>query len=115
MSNERIQILKMVQEGKLSPEEASRLLDAVEPSAPATGPRPTHIRVKFHDGSKTRNLSVGVGFASWVLGLISDMQFKAGGVQLDQRRLLDSIQRGTPGKVFEADEDGQRIEVWLDV
>lgn len=115
MSDERLQILKMVQEGKLSPEEAARLLDAVGVQSPATGPKPTHIRLKLHDGSKTRHFSVGVGFASWVLGLVADMQIKAGGVHFDNRQLLEAIQRGTPGKVFEADEDGQRIEVWLDV
>lgn len=114
MSDERLQILKMVQEGRLSPEEAARLLDAVGAPSGVSGPKPTHLRLKFQDGSKTRNFSVGVGFASWVLSLVSDMQVKAGGVQFDNRQLLDAIQRGTPGKIFEADEDGQRIEVWLD-
>ncbi len=114
MSDERLQILKMVEEGKVSAEEATRLLDAVESGPKAgKGPKATHIRIHAVEGKKVTNFSVGVGLARWVLNL------PFGGIWLDDKRvdtdqLVQMIDSGATGKVMEIVEGDKRLEVWLD-
>lgn len=117
MNNERLQILKMVQEGKLSADEAGKLIDALEqPQPPKTGAKPTHIRVVMTEGGKPKSFSVGLGLARWVLAIpglvVFDLKGEAGRFHTDQ--LLEAIDNGKVGKVFEAHEGSKRVEIWLD-
>lgn len=117
MNDERLQILSMVQEGKISPEDAARLLDALEQprQAPiAGGPRPAHIRVQVNDGGKTMKFSVGVKMATWILSLPWVLEFGSGQPNLNKEMLTEAITNGRVGKVFEATEGRQHIEIWLD-
>lgn len=114
MSTERLQILKMVAAGKLSAEEASQLLDALEqePKKPA-GHKVSHVRIHMVDGRKASNFSVGVGLARWVLTQ-PVFQVRIGAASIDPAQLLQLIDAGTTGKVMELTEDGKRLEIHLD-
>lgn len=114
MSDERLQILKMVEEGKVSAEEATRLLDAVEtgPKA-AKGVRPTHIRIHAVEGKKVTNFSVGVDLARWVLSLPLGTVW-LNDKKIDTDQLVQLIDSGVIGKVLEVTEGDKRFEVWLD-
>lgn len=115
MSDERLQILHMVQEGKISPEDAGKLLDALEqPRQAAGGPKPTHIRVQVNDGGRTMKFSVGIKMATWLLGLPWILDFGGGKQNLDKEVLMEAITHGRVGKVFEATEGKQQVEIWLD-
>lgn len=114
MNEERMQILNMVKEGKLSPEEAANLIEAVEPNPGTTGPKPTHLRIRVMEGSKTRNFSVGIGLVEWALGLVPNVVFRGESIKLDSAMLERAIRTGAVGRIFEAEEDGQKIEIWLD-
>lgn len=118
MNDERMQILKMVQAGKLSPEEASRLLEAVEQPAPrpAGGPKPTHIRVMLLDEGRPKSFSVGMGLARWLLSVpgLMVLDLKGSGYKVDNAAILEAISTGSVGKVFEAQEGKKRVEIWLD-
>ncbi len=112
---ERLQILKMVQEGKISPEEAARLLEALEqPGARPAGPKPTHVRIAIRDGERTHSFSVGIRLARWVLGH-GWVSLNLGGSDEDQKQLvLEAIENGPVGKVLELSDGDKRLEVWLD-
>ncbi|MDF2627759.1 MAG: hypothetical protein K0R39_1590 [Symbiobacteriaceae bacterium] len=110
MNNERLQILKMVQEGKVSPEEAAKLLEAVE-QPDAKRPKPKVVRLMIMEGSKAGQLVLNIGMVQWLFKLPGTM------IQLgayDKDAILEAISRGTPGKVLEAAEGNKRFEIWLD-
>lgn len=112
MSDERLQILKMVQEGKVSAEEATRLLDALgegQSKPGAKGPKATHVRVHLTEGRKVANFSIGVGLARWVLSLPLVSL-----AEVDAEQLVQLIESGATGKVMEFSEGDRRLEVWLD-
>lgn len=116
MSGERLQILKMVHEGKISPEEASKLLDAVEQSPKRAGPRPTHLRIVLSDGGKVRNFSVGMGLARWALSLPGIVEFELGEgrERINREALLEAIDHAPIGRIATAAEGSKRLEIWLD-
>ncbi len=114
MNDERLQILRMVEEGKVSADEAAKLLDALEAPPRSAGPKARHVRFTVTEGGKTKNFSVGVGLASWALGVASTFTVNVGQTRLDKAMLEAAIERGATGKVFEAADDGRSIEIWLD-
>lgn len=114
MNDDRLQILRMVQEGKVSAEEAAKLLEALEAPAKPDGPKPKHIRVMITEGGKTKSFSIGMGLATWAVGVASTLSIFVGETKVDKAMLQDAIARGVTGKIFEAAEDGQRVEIWLD-
>ncbi len=120
MENERLQILKMVQEGKITADEASKLLGAVEEQSmlPSTGGA-KWFRVKVMDlktGKAKVNVNLPIGLID--VGLNIGMKFipeeamgNAKGVDIKQ--LVDAIKHGAMGKLVEVedDEEGIRVEV----
>lgn len=118
MSDERLQILKMVQDGKVSAEEAAKLLEALEqptPKGKAPGGQPKHLRLEYSEGGKRSSFSVGVGLVTWALKLFPlSMDVNGIAQKVDRQQILDAIQNGTVGKIFEAEEGRDRLEIWLD-
>ncbi|MFZ5827561.1 MAG: SHOCT-like domain-containing protein [Bacillota bacterium] len=114
MSDERLQILKMVEEGKVSAEEATKLLDALGNGTKVLkGPKATHVRVHVVDGRSISDFSIGVGLARWVLSLpVINLEF--GNVRLDADQLVRFIEGGATGKVMEFTEGTKKLEIWLD-
>lgn len=110
MNDERLQILKMVQEGKVSPEEAAKLLEAVE-RPEARRPKPKSVRLVIIEGSKSSVVALNIGMVQWLLKLTStSVQLGA----FDKEAILEAISQGTVGKVLEAAEGNKRFEIWLD-
>lgn len=119
MSDERLQILKMVREGKVSPEEAAKLLEAVEqPVVKERGQgKPRHLRLEYTEGSKRSSFSVGVGLVNWALRLLpGSFTMDVDGIvrKIDRQQILDAIAHGATGKILEAEEGKDRLEIWLD-
>jgi hypothetical protein len=112
MNEERLQILRMVQEGKVSPEEAAKLLEAVEQPDGKGGPRqkPKHVRIVIQEDRRTHTVTIGLGMAKWFLTLPWLTTYPS----IDRDHLLAEIERGTIGKVFEAEEGTDRFEIWLE-
>lgn len=114
MSEERLQILKMVESGKLSAEEAAKLLEAVDSSPPGARARTIKIRVT-EPNRKVNNISVSLGMADWLIRWFGNwLHVDIGGSELDVAKLREAIREGRPGKAMEVEEDGRRVEVWLE-
>lgn len=128
MNEERMQILSLLEEGKISAAEAARLLDAVReaPAAPARfdggGSGQVHIQVTDSATGATRvHLTLPAALAKFAARLAAKEEVAAelayAGVSADDlERVQEAIAAGTVGTVLEvADGDrGYRIEIWID-
>ncbi len=122
--NEKLAILKMVEEGKISVDEASKLLQAIEEKNEElaivnTKPEGTakwiRIRVLDADGTKVNvNLPLALVDVAFKIARASDNDFnlKLGNVDLDIDNIIRMIQEGAEGKIVDVDShDGTKVEV----
>ena len=136
-----MKILSMVSEGKITADEAARLLDAVgngggdagsdggsggggaeraggSAGTSAGGAASTiHVRVTDSASGDTRvNFALPLGMARFVSNMVPRGQLDAmatHGVDLDAA--LDAIDAGATGVVVDTDaDDGHHVKVWLD-
>ena len=114
MENEKLQILKMVQEGKVSPEEASKLLQAVgeKPAAPISTDSSRWMRIKVWEEGKQKvnvNLPMALVEAALSMGLkfVPEEQLK--GVDIDM--LIQAVRSGFVGKLIEVDDEDTKVEI----
>src|SRR3990172_4462880 len=121
-SEERLKILKMIDEGKITAEEGARLLSALsEVRKPqrraavrtsAGGARFLRVRVtdmKTGKAKATVNLPLGLVDA----GLNIASQY-APGIAFDE--LIEAINEGAEGKIIDVtdEEDGEHIEIYIE-
>lgn len=125
---ERMQILKMIQEGKITAEEGARLLDVLErvnrpaapktsePSGPFRGPaRWMRVRVTDTRTGKARvNVRMPVSLISSGVKMGARFSPEVEGLDVDQ--LLEFINSGGMGQVVDVmdDKDGEHIEVFIE-
>lgn len=128
-SEERLKVLKMVQEGKITPEMAAELLKALDASAqksaadepfPATYPgrgggRFFRVRVTDTDSGRTRvNVRLPLGMVN--AGIRMGMRFSPEVEGLDANKLAEALASGKTGQIMDVydDEDGEHVEVYIE-
>jgi hypothetical protein len=128
-SEERLKVLKMVQEGKISAEDAIELLAILEegrrrPPIPPAPPPPgggkrdnrwLRVRVTDTNTGKTRvNVRLPIGMVS--AGVKMGMRFAPNVEGVDPEQLMDFIQSGEIGQIVDVfdDEDGEHVEVYIE-
>lgn len=124
-TEERLKILKMVQEGKLTAEEAMQLLETlkepvppVKPSTQAVGGRGARwFRVCVTDTNTGRprvNVRLPINVIS--AGMKMGARFSPEVQGLDTDQLMSFINAGVIGKIVDVydDEDGEHVEVFLE-
>lgn len=129
-TEERIQILKMVQEGKISAEEAAQLLEALEEGV-KTQPGPAHepaadhplgrpprwLRVRVTDSESGRpRVNVRLPISMVKLGLKMGTKFSPEVQGLDMDELMRLIDAGEIGQIVDVqdEKDGEHVEVFLE-
>jgi hypothetical protein len=119
MSEERMRILKMLGEGKVTADEAAKLLDAIGKASggPAAGTGRKMLRVLVHDGGKEAKVNVNIPIELIKVG----MQFipekerarmEEWGISLDS--IIEMIQSGAQGKLVDIEQEGKRVEVVIE-
>jgi len=138
-AEERIKILRMLQEGRISPEAAAELLQAMEtgvptpaaapsipeiPPAPEVpevmegeGQRPRWLRVRVTDTDSGRprvNVRMPLGLVNLGLKLGQRFTPEIDGVNLDE--LVHAAQSNGTGPIVDVydEEDGEHVEVFLE-
>jgi len=125
-SEERIKVLSMVQEGKITPEVASELLKALDssnrPKAPAHPPMPPgrpgrYFRVTVTDTESGRvrvNVRMPLGMVN--AGLRMGMRFSPEVEGLDAEQLTEALASGETGQIVDIydDEDREHVEVFIE-
>lgn len=123
-TEERMQILKMIEEGKISAGEGAELLRALdrdsgqekmEPLKGTTSPR--WLRVRVTDTASGRNkVNVNIPMGLVNVGVKMGARFtpEVEGVNYDE--IIDAIRSGQQGKIVDVvdDEDGEHIEIFVE-
>ncbi len=104
--NDRMRILEMVKEGKITPEEGARLLEALE-RQPRPSPRTLRVRILSPGGQKVE-LNLPLTAARTLLSVLPPQaraRFEAMGFNLDD--VLRAVQDGTAsGRIVDIREPG---------
>lgn len=120
MDEERLQILKMLEGGKISADEASRLLEAMEAGRPAPAPeasvgRVKWLRVKVTEGQKS---VVNVRVPASLLGVASRFLPKdlkdQDGHSIDLVALAQAVKAGANGTLVEVDDGDDHVEITVE-
>jgi len=120
--DERMKILKMVEDDKLSVEEASRLLNALSRGSSDTRPA-THegdskwmrIRVTDLDGGRAAvNVNLPMRLVSVALRL--GAQFIPEEEDINLEELAEALQAGLTGKIVDVidEEEGRQVEIYVE-
>jgi hypothetical protein len=123
-TEERMQILNMVAEGKITAEEGAKLLSALEPerkreTRPLTdspsAPRWFRVRVTDLETGKSK-VNVNLPMSLVDVGTRMGARFAPELEDLDFRDIIDQIKSGAQGKIVEVEdvEDGERVEIYVE-
>jgi hypothetical protein len=121
-TDERLKILKMIEEGKISADEGARLLTALgkqkqQRKAQQEG-TPRWLRVRITDlqtGKESIKVNLPIGLVN--VGLRMGARFVPEVEQeLAMEELAEALQQGVIGKVVDIvdEEDGQRVELFIE-
>lgn len=124
-TEERMKILKMIEEGKISAGEGAKLLSALsspkKKPIPGFSPRPKisakWIRIKVTDTTTNRSkASVQIPISLMEAGMKIGAHFSAEIEGVDMETIMTSIQQGMTGKIVDVvdDEDGEHVEIFIE-
>lgn len=127
MSEERLKVLKMLQEGRITAEEATQLLDALE-GGRAAGPRAPEpyavplrrgrwLRVRVTDTDTGKNrVNVRLPLNVVEAGMKMGMRFSPEIQDIDPNQLMEIINSGEVGSIVDVfdDKDGEHVEVFIE-
>lgn len=122
-AEERLKILKMIEEGKITAEEGAGLLASLEGVSTSSGAttaarassRWFRVRVTDTDTGKTRvNVRLPVSLVN--AGLKMGARFSPEVEGLDMNQLMQFINSGEVGKVVDVydEHDGEHVEVFIE-
>lgn len=125
MNEERLQILRMVQEGKVSAEEAAKLLEALgtqhSDAAPVETSRRRNrmVRIIVREGEGTKvNVNVPLDLARIALKFIPSKVLKSdeGESLVDLDEVIRLLEEGLEGKLIDVVEESSntRVEVLVE-
>lgn len=119
-SEERQMVLRMVEEGKITPEEGARLLAALGQAEPAAAPPPPprpsasrFMRIRVSDAA-TDQQKVAVNLP---LSLVSfGLRFVPKDANVDVQAVRDALDSGLSGRIVEVldEEEGRRVEIFVE-
>ena len=123
-AEERMKILQMIRDGKISAEEGAKLLSALgeskksprrTPVRAAGGPRWFRVRVTDLTTGKTKtSVNIPLGLMEW--GVQIGAQFAPEVADLNFEQLSEMLQEGVEGKIVDVidEEDGEHVEIFIE-
>ena len=123
-SEERMKILKMIEEGKLSAEEGTRLLSALSSGSrlvsssgglAASGAKTLRVRVTDVNTGRSK-ATVQIPIALIDAGMKIGAHFAPEIDGVDMSQLMEALRAGTTGKIIDVvdDEDGEHVEIFVE-
>lgn len=123
-TEERMRVLKMIEEGKISAEEGAKLLSALndsrKPPGAAAGGSPGDarwFRVRVTDlatGKAKVNVNLPMGLVN--VGIKMGARFAPGLEPEQMEALAEALRSGATGKVIDVtdEEDGEHVEIFVE-
>ena len=122
VAEERLQILKMVESGHITADEAARLLQAIDAAGPheagaQAGSKPRWFRVRVTDlstGKPKVNVNIPMGLVN--VGMRMGARFAPDIAGIDTAQVMNAIRDGVQGKVIDVEDrdDGERVEIFVE-
>ena len=120
INEERMQILRMLEAGQITAQEAAKLLEALEASTRGQAERSegaNWFRVRVTDtrtGRAKVNVNIPMGLVN--LGLKIGARFAPDVEDLDFEEVIETIRSGVQGRVVdvEDEEEGERVEIFVE-
>ena len=121
---ERMKILKMIEEGKISASDGAELLRALDrdgiskPSEPLKGTSPAKwFRVRITDvatGKNKVNVNIPMGLVN--VGMKMGARFSPELEGMDFDEITELVKSGSHGKVMDVidEEEGERVEIFIE-
>lgn len=119
--NERLKILRMIESGKITADEGSRLLAAMSKgdrrrAAKREGDA-KWLRIRVSDvdtGKTTVNVNLPIGLVDVGLRMGAKFVPDLDGMELEE--LSDALRQGLTGKIIDIvdEDDGQRVEIYFE-
>lgn len=120
-TDDRLRILRMVEEGQISAEEGARLLEAITDDAARvrarTAARPRSLRVVVTDlHSRRQKINVTIPASLVTVGLKLGARLFPRNASVTNDDVLRAIEGDMPGRIFELQdlEEGERIEIFVE-
>lgn len=122
--DERLRVLQMIEDGKISAADGAHMLcceedlnSAAKPEENTGTPAPRWIRVMVTDlaSGKTRvNVKLPVNLVSTGLKMGAHLSVDLN--ELNMQQINESIKRGVTGQVMEVvdDDEGEKVEIYLE-
>ena len=121
-ADERKKILKMVEDGKISAEDATRLLKALSagdarPAAPPPGTEARWLRIRVTDantGKARVSVNLPTSLVDMAVRMGARLAPEVDGIELAQ--LVAALKSGARGKVLDVldEESGEKVEIYLE-
>ncbi len=129
-TEERMQILKMIQEGKITADEGAKLLEALNvssktdkrppappsmPGAPGGDARWFRVRVTdLHSGKNKVNVNIPMGLVNVGVKMGARFAPNLEGVNLEE--MMQAIRSGASGKIIDVtdEESGEHVEIYVE-
>jgi len=120
---ERMKILKMIEEGKLSAEEGTKLLSALSdrrppvPRVPGMPGAPRWLRIRVTDMRTGRSkASVQIPLALVDAGLKIGAHFAPEVEGVDMSNVMEALRSGVTGKIIDVTDeaDGEHVEIFVE-
>ena len=124
-TEERMQILKMIEQGTISAKEGAELLRALDkgksssysPEPLKGGSNPRWFRVRVTDLANGRNkVNVNIPIGLVQVGLKMGARFAPEVEGVDFEQIMEAIRNGQQGKIMDVtdDEGGERVEIFVE-
>jgi hypothetical protein len=123
---ERMKVLKMIEEGKISAEEGAKLLAALSdsrksasagPAGVSSGSEARWFRVRVTDmatGKTKVNVNIPMGLVN--VGIKMGARFAPGLEAEQMEALAEALRTGATGKIVDVtdEEDGEHVEIFVE-
>ncbi len=124
-SEERMKILKLIEEGKISADEGSKLLSALSdtrrgiptPPRPPSGGGARWLRIRVTDTRTGRSkASVQIPLALVDAGMKIGAHFAPEVEGVDMSNVMEALRMGVTGKIIDVvdENDGEHVEIFVE-
>lgn len=124
MKKEKLQVLNMISEGKISAEEGMKLLEALEDNNGSTRINQIegrkYLRIRVYEPGDNTKVNVTIPASIFRLGFKFISKFSpelkdSGLSEIDIEELLHAVDSGQIGKIVEVDAgDGTKVEILVE-